>query len=83
MSNPTRCFQCGRKLERASTGAQRGQIVFRERDYHGTPVRMHVVCAEQYDINPDYAPEGYGKSLVSQALRDVTKRQQTNKRRAE
>ncbi len=65
----SRCFQCGRKLERASTGAQRGQIVFRERDYHGTTVRMHVSCSEKYDENPNYSPEGYGASLVMQAFR--------------
>jgi hypothetical protein len=65
----TRCFQCGRKLERASTGAQRGQIVFRERDYHGTTVRMHVICAKRYDENPNYSREGYGASLVMKAFR--------------
>jgi hypothetical protein len=64
----SRCFECGRKLERASTGAQRGQIVFRERDYHGTTVRMHVVCAKRYDENPNYTREGYGASLVMEAF---------------
>lgn len=39
------CFECGKHFQRA----QNGQPIYAERQYHGSPVKMHKDCAERYD----------------------------------